>query len=59
MRPLDILFWVIVVAIIYMLVRPGSKAGTAVIAVAEVLAGVIATATGAADVAREGKTNGG
>jgi uncharacterized membrane protein len=47
-KPLDILYWVFIVAIIYMLVRPSSKAGQAVIAIANALAAVTATATGAA-----------
>jgi hypothetical protein len=49
-RPLDILFWVLVAAIITMLVRPNSQAGNAVILLADALAAVIATATGAAAV---------
>lgn len=51
----DVIFWGIVLAIIYMLVRPGSKAGSAVILVTDALAAVIATATGAA--ARSGGTS--
>jgi len=47
-KPLDILFWVIVLAIVYMLVRPSSKAGQALIAIANAFAAVTATATGAA-----------
>lgn len=39
-------FWVIVVAIIYSLVRPGSKASKAMTTVADVLAAVVGTATG-------------
>jgi hypothetical protein len=44
---LDVVFWTAVLAIIYMLVRPASQAGQAMIAMANALAGVIATATGA------------
>lgn len=45
--PLDIIFYVVVVALVFMMVRPGSKAGTALIAVTNALAAVIGTATGA------------
>ncbi|HEY2089881.1 MAG TPA: hypothetical protein VGH54_28155 [Mycobacterium sp.] len=47
---LDVIFWAAVIGIIYMLVRPSSKAGQAVIVMADALAAVIATATGAAAV---------
>lgn len=43
---LDFLFWVVVVAIIFSLVRPGSKAGQAVVAVTDALASVVGLATG-------------
>jgi hypothetical protein len=42
------IFWALVLAIIYMLVRPNSPAGGAVIALANAMAAMIATATGAA-----------
>lgn len=52
MRPrtgfLDLLFYVIVVAIIATLVRPGSKAGTAVVDMVDAFAAVVSGATGAA-----------
>jgi Ni/Fe-hydrogenase subunit HybB-like protein len=47
---LDVIFWLLILAIITVLVRPHSQAGTAVIAMADALAAVIATATGAAAV---------
>lgn len=42
----DIAFWVIVAALIYVLVRPGSPAGVAVVAVTDLAAGLIGAATG-------------
>lgn len=42
----DIAFYVIVAAIVYSLVRPGSPAGTAIIALADLTEGVVGTATG-------------
>ena len=44
---LSVVWWVLVLAIIFMLVRPGSKAGAAVIAMADSLGAVIAAVTGA------------
>lgn len=58
-HPVDLLFWAFVLAIIYMLVRPGSRAGTAVIALADAVAAMIATATGAAATATEGSGSSG
>lgn len=59
-RPLDILFWVLVLAIVTVTVRPGSKAGQAVAATAQALAAIIGTATGAAAAAAAGgSSNGG
>lgn len=42
----DIAFWVIVVAIITSLVRPGAQGGKFVVAVTNALAGLVGTATG-------------
>lgn len=42
----DAIFWVIVVAIIFSLVRPGSKSGQAVVDVTDALAAVVGLATG-------------
>ena len=44
--PWDLAFWIIVVAIIASVVRPGSKAGNALVAVTEALAAVVGEATG-------------
>lgn len=43
---IDGLFWLIVVAIVFMMVRPGGQAGEALIAVTTALAAIIATAEG-------------
>lgn len=43
---LDFIFWIIIVAIVFSLVRPGSKAGTAVVAVTDAFASVVGLATG-------------
>jgi hypothetical protein len=53
---LDVLFWVLALAIVTMLVRPGSRAGQAVIVMADALAAVIATVTGAPAAPKEGGT---
>jgi hypothetical protein len=45
-RPLDVLFWVIMLAIVYVLVRPGSKAGTAIQAVSAALIAIVGETTG-------------
>lgn len=45
---LDVLFWVIITAIIATLVRPGSKAGQAVTDMINAFAAVVGGATGAA-----------
>lgn len=42
----DALFWLIAVAIVYSLARPGSKGGAAVVAVTDALAAVVGLATG-------------
>jgi hypothetical protein len=42
----DVAFWVIITAIIASMVRPGSKAGTALAALVDALAAVIGEATG-------------
>lgn len=44
---LDLLFWVVVVAMIATLVRPGSNAGQAVIDMVNAFAAVVSGATGA------------
>ncbi len=44
----DVLFYVVIVAIIATLVRPGSKAGTAVVDMIDAFAAVVGGATGAA-----------
>lgn len=45
---LDVLFWIVITAIIATLVRPGSKAGAAVTDMINAFAAVVAGATGAA-----------
>lgn len=42
----DIAFYVILAAILFMLVRPGSPAGTAVVALTDLSVGLVGTATG-------------
>jgi hypothetical protein len=42
----DIAFWVVVVAIVTSLVRPGARGGQFVVAVTDALAAVVGTATG-------------
>lgn len=44
----DLLFYIVVVAVIATLVRPGSKAGQAVVDMIDAFAAVVAGATGAA-----------
>lgn len=44
--PWDLAFWIIILAIVAVLVRPGSLAGPAMVAISEALAAVITTATG-------------
>jgi hypothetical protein len=44
----DVLFYVVIVAIIATLVRPGSKAGTAVVDMIDAFAAVVGGATGSA-----------
>ena len=44
--PLSVLAWVFVVALVYSLVRPGSKAGTAVVDITNAVAAVIGQTTG-------------
>lgn len=39
-------FWVIVIAIIYLMVRPGSKAGQAAVSVVNAFAATVGKATG-------------
>lgn len=40
------IFWLIIVAIVFSLVRPGSKGGTAAVSVTDALAAVVGVATG-------------
>lgn len=47
----DLAFFVIIAAIVYSLVRPGSPAGSAAVAIGDLLEGLIGTATGYAFVA--------
>lgn len=42
----DFLFYLVIVAIVYALVRPGSKAGVAIVAVTDALAATIGVVTG-------------
>jgi hypothetical protein len=42
----DMVFWLLIVAIVFSLVRPGSKGATALISVTDGLAAVIGSATG-------------
>jgi hypothetical protein len=46
----DLAFWIIAVAILATAVRPGSKAGAALVALTDALAAVIGTATGYVEV---------
>lgn len=46
LSPWDALFWAFIVAIIFSLVRPGSKAGAAVVALTDALAALTGLATG-------------
>lgn len=45
-RPLDVIFWVIMLAIVFVLVRPGSKAGTAITGLSTALIAIIGDTTG-------------
>jgi hypothetical protein len=45
-RPLDVLFWLIMVAILFVLVRPGSKAGTAIAGLSSALIAIVGETTG-------------
>jgi drug/metabolite transporter (DMT)-like permease len=45
--PLDVLFYLILVAIVFMLVRPGGQGGKAVLAIAGAFAAAVRTAVGA------------
>lgn len=42
----DLLFWIVMVALLASVVRPGSKAGDALVALTDALAAVIGEATG-------------
>lgn len=46
----DLAFWIIAVAILASVVRPGSKAGAAIVAVTDAMAAVIGVATGYVEV---------
>lgn len=45
-RPLDLLFWAIILAIVFVLVRPGSKAGTALQGLSTALIAIVGETTG-------------
>lgn len=45
-RPLDVIFWVIILAIVMVLVRPGSKAGTAIEGMSTALIAIVGETTG-------------
>ncbi len=47
-RAWELAWWLIVVAALYVLVRPGSPAGTVIVAFTDLAAGAIGVATGAA-----------
>jgi hypothetical protein len=53
-RPLDVIFWAIILAIVFVLVRPGSKAGTAVTAISTALIGIVGETTGWKDASASG-----
>lgn len=43
----DALFWIIIAAIVFVLVRPGSPSSAAIIALGDLLAAAVGVATGA------------
>lgn len=45
-RPLDVVFWVIMLAIVFVLARPGSKAGTAITGLSTALIAIVGDTTG-------------
>lgn len=45
-RPLDVVFWAIMLAIVLVLVRPGSKAGDAVKGISTALIAIVGETTG-------------
>lgn len=45
-RPLDVIFWAIMLAIVFVLVRPGSKSGTAVTDISAALIALVGETTG-------------
>jgi hypothetical protein len=45
--PLDWIFWAIILAIVFVLVRPGSKAGTAIAGLSTALIALVGETTGA------------
>jgi hypothetical protein len=45
-RPVDVLFWAIMLAIVFVLVRPGSKAGTAIQGMSTALIAIVGETTG-------------
>ena len=57
-RPLDIVFWVIMLAIVMVLVRPGSKAGTAITGISAALIAVVGETTGWAGSGRGNQASG-
>ena len=46
MSPWDVAFFVVMAAIVYSLVRPGSPAHAAIVAIADLAEGLVGTATG-------------
>ena len=44
----DVLFWLIIATIVYVMVRPGSPAGKAIAAFGDLFAAAVGVATGAA-----------
>jgi hypothetical protein len=57
-RPLDVLFWVIMLAIVFVLVRPGSKAGTAITGLSTALIAIVGETTGWAGSGSSGSSGG-
>lgn len=53
-RPLDALFWLIMLAIVFVLVRPGSKAGTAIQGLSAALIAIVGETTGWAPTGSDG-----
>jgi len=45
-RLIDVVFWAIMLAIVFVLVRPGSKAGTAITGLSTALIAIVGDTTG-------------